>query len=388
MRNSSNKNIRLSGVTFSLAVMMFTLQGCGSESNGITTTTDTTAATTTTTTTTDTTTVTLASLGEKLFFDTSLSVPAGQSCASCHTPSAGFADPDSGSPTSLGADSTSVGNRNSPTASYAAHIPNSQIVTRGAPGGGTRTVLIGGQFLDGRAESLEEQAKAPFLNPVEMANASEAEVIDKIKLADYASDFETLFGVGILDDIDASYDHVADAIAAFERTSVFSPFTSKFDQVAAGTTTFTAAEARGRQLFNGRAQCDTCHASPNNSEEVFSDFEFKNIGVPRNGTLLNILSDSGFIDNGLGGETGSNADNGKFRTPNLRNIANTAPYMHNGVFNTLTEVVNFYNTRDTTFPDAPEVNQNVDQGGRIGELGLNANDIDDIVSFLGTLTDQ
>ncbi|MEE9351131.1 MAG: cytochrome c peroxidase [Thiotrichaceae bacterium] len=369
MRNSTNKTIQSYCVAFSLSAMIFMLQGCGGSSdNTFTTTTDTT----------DTSTITLASLGEKLFFDTSLSVPAGQSCSSCHTPSAGFADPDSGSPTSLGADSSSVGTRNSPTASYAAHIPDST----------TTPVLTGGQFLDGRAASLEEQAKGPFLNPVEMANASEEDVIAKIKLTDYASDFETLFGIDILEDVATSYDHVADAIAAFERTSVFSPFTSKFDQVAAGTATFTAAEARGQQLFNGRGQCDTCHASPNNSEEVFSDFEFKNIGVPSNGTLLNILSDSSFIDNGLGGVTGNNGDNGKFRTPNLRNIANTAPYMHNGVFNTLTEVVEFYNTRDTTFPDAPEVNQNVDQRGRIGELGLNTNDVDDIVSFLGTLTDQ
>ena len=81
-------------------------------------------------------------------------------------------------------------------------------------------------------------------------------------------------------------------------------------------------------------------------------------------------------------------NNGEFRTSTLRNIANTAPYMHNGVFDTLREVINFYNTRDTTFSQEPEVNQNVDQGGRIGELGLTDNEIDDLVVFLGTLSDQ
>ncbi len=379
----------LSIFTFSLLL----LSGCSDSSTPTdtnNTTDDDTVTTVETTTVKDgavVETAALVSLGEKLYNDTDLSSPAGQSCASCHTPAVGFDDPDSGDATSLGADGTSIGNRNSPTASYAAHIPDTQTILRAPPGGGPAiAVLIGGQFLDGRAESLEEQAKGPFLNPGEMANASEADVIATIKLATYAADFEALFGASILDDVDASYDYIADAIAAFERTTLFSPFTSKFDQVQDGSAVFTLAETRGQNLFNGRAQCDTCHTTGNGEPQVFSDFEYKNIGVPANTTLDADLG-APANDMGLGGETGDAQDNGKFRTSNLRNIAITAPYMHNGVFTSLQEVIEFYNTRDIT-PVTPEINQNVDDGGNIGELGLSAGEIQDLIAFLETLTDQ
>jgi len=325
-------------------------------------------------------------LGERLFNDTNLSSPPGQSCASCHSETTGFDDPNSNQPTSLGADGISIGTRNSPTASYAAHIPEPSTVTRAGPAGAPIQVLVGGLFLDGRAANLEEQAKGPFLNPAEMANASEADVIESIAASDYAEDFESLFGEGILDDVDRSYNYVADAIAAFERTELFSPFTSKFDQVAENTAIFTEEETRGQDLFNGKAQCNRCHTS-NADTVVFSEFEYHNIGVPSNTQLAAFIDDPTFIDNGLGDVTGNMRDNGRFRTPSLRNIAITSPYMHNGIFTTLTEVIQFYNTRDTTFPQPPEVTQNIDQGGTIGELNLTPNEIADIVAFLETLTD-
>nr|WP_236725768.1 c-type cytochrome [Candidatus Reidiella endopervernicosa] len=153
-----------------------------------------------------------------------------------------------------------------------------------------------------------------------------------------------------------------------------------------GTILFTLAEARGERLFNGKAQCILCHNTVDIDEQLFSDFEFRNIGVPANPTLITILGP--FIDNGRGDVTGRARDNGRFRTPTLRNIAITAPYMHNGVFTSLTEVVEFYNTRDTTFPDPPEVSDNVDDFASIGELGLTNNEIADIVEFLETLSDQ
>lgn len=357
--------------------------------DGTTTTTDGSTVSTATTTLFDgssVSTTALVALGEQLYNDTNLSTPAGQSCASCHDLFTGFDDPDSGSPTSQGADGASIGSRNAPTASYAAHIPDSQIVVRNGRGGG-RAVLIGGQFWDGRAATLEDQAKQPFLNPVEMANADEAEVISKVSAASYSSEFETVFGAGVFDNVGNSFNYVADAIAAFERSETFSPFTSKFDQVQAGTAVFTTAEQRGQAIFNGRGQCNTCHRTNNGGEEVFSDFEFRNIGVPSNPTLLAALGDPNFVDNGLGTVTDNTNDNGKFRTPNLRNIAITAPYMHNGVFTTLEEVINFYNRRDLDGVVA-EVPQNVDNGGNIGELGLSANDISDLIAFLETLTDQ
>ena len=324
----------------------------------------------------------LVSLGDLLYNDTNLSNPIGQSCASCHAVNAGFDDPNSANPTSVGADGFSFGTRNSPTVSYSAHIP--------APtqqGNGPQRALIGGLFLDGRAQSLEEQAKGPFLNTIEMGNATESEVIAKIANSTYATEFELLFGESILDDTERSYNYVADAIAAFERTSIFSPFTSTFDQVQAGNANFTAAETRGQTIFNNKGDCRRCHHSDDGAE-IFSDFSFKNIGVPSNQQLPAFFADPNFVDLGLGAQSDNAMNNGEFRTSTLRNIANTAPYMHNGVFDTLREVINFYNTRDTTFSQEPEVNQNVDQGGRIGELGLTDNEIDDLVVFLGTLSDQ
>jgi cytochrome c peroxidase len=324
----------------------------------------------------------LVSLGNLLYNDTNLSNPIGQSCASCHALNTGFDDPNTANPTSVGADGFSFGTRNSPTASYSAHIPAPTL-----QGNGPQRALIGGLFLDGRAQSLEEQAKGPFLNAIEMGNATESEVIAKIASSTYATEFELLFGESILNDTERSYDYVADAIAAFERTSIFSPFTSTFDQVQAGSANFTAAETRGQTIFNNKGDCRRCHHSDDGAE-IFSDFAFKNIGVPSNQQLPAFFADPNFVDLGLGAQTGNVINNGEFRTSTLRNIANTAPYMHNGVFNTLREVINFYNTRDTIFSEEPEVNQNVDQGGRIGELGLTDNEIDDLVVFLEALSDQ
>ncbi len=333
----------------------------------------------------------LISLGENLFNDTNLSSPPGQSCASCHSPTTGFDDPDSSNPTSIGADNTSFGTRNSPTASYAAHIPPPQAILRTPPNGGPQiAVRIGGLFLDGRAESLEEQAKGPFLNPAEMAMASKSDVINAVKLSVYAADFEALFGSGILEEPETAYNYIADAIAAFERTARFSPFNSKFDLVQSGDASFTAEEARGERLFNGKAQCVTCHSAntDNGEPQLFSHFEYRNIGVPSNPLLPALMADPEFIDNGLGEVSTNTRDNGRFRTPTLRNIALTAPYMHNGVFNTLTEVIDFYNTRDSGFAMPAEANENIDQGGRIGELALTSGETEDLVAFLLTLSDQ
>lgn len=359
-------------------LLTFLLAGCGSSSS-----TEAAATATAVDTTAQ------ATLGEKLYFDTNLSNPPGQSCAVCHLPTSGFADPDNGQPTSEGAITGRFGNRNSPTASYAAQIPEFSFVT-GGPGGGH---YVGGQFLDGRASTLELQALGPFLNILEMNMASEAAVIDQIKLATYAAEFETVYGTGALDNSATAYQQVSQAIAAFERTAVFSLFNSKFDAVQNGTDTFTVAEQNGQNLFNGRGNCVRCHNTGNGSPQVFSDFEYRNIGTPANPANPFLTLDSslnpdgaGFVDLGLGSAVNEVAQNGKFRTPTLRNINTTAPYMHNGVFNTLTEVVNFYNRRDVD-GIVPEVNQNIDNGGNIGNLNLTPAEVQDLVAFMQTLSD-
>jgi len=331
----------------------------------------------------------LESLGSKLYFDENLSNPVGQSCASCHLPTSGFADPNQSQSVSSGAVTGRVGNRNAPTASYASFIPTFQF-------NNGRNRFEGGQFLDGRADNLEAQAQGPFLNILEMNNTKQG-VIDAIKNSDYASDFQAQYGADIFDDVDTAYINVSEAIAEFERADTFAPFTSKFDAVQRGSATFSASEQRGMDIFNGRnrGDCRRCHSTGNNNTEVFSDFSYRNLGIQRNEnnpfyTLDASLNPDGvlFTDFGLGGVLNDANQNGKFRVPTLRNVALTAPYMHNGVFNSLTEVVNFYNTRDIAASQpAAEVATNVDNGGRIGELGLSANDVSDLVAFLQTLSD-
>ncbi len=326
----------------------------------------------------------LAQLGEKLYLDQSLSNPPGQSCASCHLSTSGFADADAHFPVSEGAVAGRFGNRNTPTASYAAFIPEFT---------GIRNGFLGGQFLDGRADTLEQQALQPFINPLEMNMADGAAVVDQVRLADYASDFRSVFGEDAFSDSDTAFEQIAQAIAEFERTSEFSPFSSKFDAVQANTEVYSVSEQRGQNLFNGRARCQTCHNTDGTSQ-LFTDFQYKNIGIPANpnNPFLSLdlsLNPDGqnFVDLGLGAVINDADQNGKFRTPTLRNVSETGPYMHNGVFDTLEEVVNFYNRRDVDSIVA-EVPQNVEGGRDLGSLNLSAQGVLDLTAFLQTLSDR
>jgi len=319
-------------------------------------------------------------LGQNLYFDTNLSEPAGQACSTCHDPNTGFADPDQNIPVSEGVIPGLFGGRNSPTASYAAFSPTFTL-----KGG-----VIGGQFWDGRAATLADQAKGPFLNPVEMANTSKAQVIGKISASTYAALFQTVCGVDAFDpgNVDAAYDCMADAIESFESTPIFSPFTSKYDAVQNGTAQFTTQEADGLSLFKGRAKCAHCHDLAGGMDpDLFTDFKYHNIGLPANPVIF-ALTGTTFTDLGLGGILGNPKKNGKFKTSHLRNIELTAPYMHNGVLLTLKEVVHFYNTRDVASEGwgAPEVPETIDSNF-VGDLGLTDTEEDAIVAFMLTLTD-
>jgi cytochrome c peroxidase len=337
-------------------------------------------------------------LGGLIFNDTNLSQPVGQSCASCHQSQAAFTDPNSNSanPVSEGAVTGRFGNRNAPTVMYTSLVPPFGTNISGE--------FVGGLFVDGRVSTLVEQAKAPFLNPVEMNNPDKASVISKIRNSSYASLFEQVYGTGSLNDTNAAFDQVADALAAFQSTSTFTPFTSKFDYFLAGTVQLSAQEMRGFVLFDGKGQCFNCHEI--GTQRLFTNHTYSNIGVPKNPnnpfyTMPSQFNPDGtsFIDQGLGTNPSvmSTLENGKFRIPTLRNVAITAPYMHNGVFQTLEQVVNFYNTRDTlpTCPTdtiqtncwpLPEVSSNMDTQF-MGNLGLTQNEVSDLVAFLGTLTD-
>lgn len=331
-------------------------------------------------------------LGKQIFFDTNLSEPAGQACSSCHTPSAGFADPDHTLPVSEGAIAGRFGSRNAPSAAYASFSP---------PFSYTNGVAIGGQFWDGRAIDLAEQSKGPFLNPVEMNNPDEAAVITKIQSASYAALFEQVYGAGSLNNVPVAYDQMAQAIAAFEATQELNRFSSKFDAVQAGLTNFTMQERQGRMLFNGRANCSVCHTDSTmmggggmgggmgggtTAPVLFSDFHYHNLGLPKNTEYPFNLQDPTLVDLGLGAIVNEATQNGKFKTSHLRNIALTAPYMHNGVLHTLKDVVHFYNTRDVAglWP-SPEVAQN--ESTLLGNLGLSNAEEDAIVAYMLTFTD-
>ncbi len=335
-------------------------------------------------------------LGKKLFFDDSLSSEGNQSCADRHSPASGFADPvaTQNAPVSEGSVAGEFGNRNAPTSSYANFIPSFTKKTS-TTADGTTSLYQGGQFLDGRAVDLVEQAKGPFLNPVEMNNNDAAEVVSKVELASYADDFIAVYGATAFDNVDTAYHNIATAIASFEDSTEMSPFTSKFDAWQKGETSFTNSEERGFELFKGnKAKCANCHTVSNPpTESLFTDFNYFNIGVPVNFNNPSKDTDIGLAANPNISAVDVDGERGKFRTPTLRNIAETAPYMHNGVYATLEEVIRHYDITVADYIDEPtlsffppEVDINIAEEVKT-RLGLSPQDYTDLENFLNTLSD-
>ncbi|MBE9635502.1 cytochrome-c peroxidase [Salipiger mangrovisoli] len=345
----------------------------------------------------------LDALGEALFFDPNLSKTRSQSCASCHDPAYAFADPRGAA--STGDDGSSLGDRNAPTVTYAAQVP---ALARDAEGR-----WRGGLFHDGRAVTLEEQAGGPPLNPIEMGMGDKSEVVARLREnPDYVAAFGTLFGPATLSDPEAGYAAMTRAIAAFERRPEFASFDSKYDRFLRGEAELTRQEELGRLLFFSQqfTNCNQCHQlqrSAVDPAETFSDYRFHNLGVPANAELrASNGAAAGFVDGGLMQNThltedGSPADEGlrgAFRTPTLRNVAVTAPYMHNGAFEDLRTVILFYNSYNTrnaarkVNPETgapfgpPEVPENLAPELTDGPA-LDDKRVDALVAFLRTLTD-
>lgn len=341
---------------------------------------------------------TAAQVGALLFNDQDLSQPRGQSCADCHAANVAFRDPESDHSTSAGAVAGRFGSRNAPTAMYAQFTPPLQHdAARG---------WLGGQFWDGRANTLEAQAAMPLVNPIEMNNADKASVVAAVRRSSYAGKLRAVYGAAALDDVDTGYAHITEAIAAFERTRPFAPFSSKYDHYLAGKATLSDAERRGLAIFEdpARGNCAICHPSrpgPDGSPPLFTNFSYANLGIPRYENSKFLVQPSPFnpegerfVDHGLMATVGDPAQDGKFRVPTLRNAARTAPYGHNGYFENLQYMIDFLATRDVGSADpavgawpAPEIPATVDRVN-VGHLGLSPTDIDDLVAFLGTLTDE
>jgi cytochrome c peroxidase len=308
-------------------------------------------------------------LGRKLYFDTKLSKDGTVACATCHDISRGFTDRRS---VSEGI-KDQLGQRSSPTTMNAA--------------------LLQSMFWDGRAPSLEEQAKLPILNPVEMGHPDSASVMAAVSSdSSYGPLFQKAYGHA------PNYDDLGRALASFERTLIF--LDAPFDSYLAGDTKAISPSAqRGLELFNGKARCVSCHMI-NSSNPLGTDNLFHNIGVSARKQNFEELAQKGLaaiqsnsdeqaldklaIETNLS-ELGrflvsrQRQDIGAFKTEQIRNVGITAPYMHDGSLRTLWDVMDHYNKGGET---------NAFLDGGIEPLNLSEDEINDVVAFLFTLTDK
>jgi cytochrome c peroxidase len=309
-------------------------------------------------------------LGQKLFFDGRLSADSTVACASCHNPALAFTD---GRPTSIGIYGH-VGERNAPT------ILNALYNTT--------------QFWDGRVKTLEEQAALPIMNPIEMGQPSlEAAVAQVAAIGEYQQAFRGVFGRP------PNGPDLLRALAAYERTQL--SFDAPFDHFIAGdTNAIDDAAKHGWELFNSRGRCNKCHALTEDQRDVtfFTDHDFHNIGIgiirhnvvalARQAEQLLNSGDTAAIDRAaiqtdmaaLGRflMTKKEPDTAAFKTPNLRNVLVTGPYLHDGSQETLWDVMDHYNKGDGV--------QNPYLDEDIQPLALQEKEIDDLVAFLASLT--
>lgn len=278
-------------------------------------------------------------LGKLLYFDKRLSADGTISCATCHDPKKGWTD--------QAAVSTGIkgqkGNRNSPTV--------------------LNTAYLDFQFWDGRAPTLEEQAKGPIANSVEMASVAESKAAHDLvvkRLRD-AKGYRPLFDDAFGKDSEITIDRVAQAIATFERTALTG--NSPYDRYEAGDKkALSAAEVRGKDLFFGKASCSECHTGFN-----FTDSDFHNLGVGMGAKNPDL---------GRYVVTKDEKDRGAFKTPTLRNLASTFPYMHDGSQKTLKEVVEFYNQGGEKNPWLST---------KVKVLNLTDAEKNDLIAFMGAL---
>ena len=282
-------------------------------------------------------------LGKKLFFDNILSADGTKACASCHAPQSAFTD---NAPTSVGIDGI-AGTRNS--------MPIFNLAWNYSE-----------RFnWDGAALSLERQAEEPVQNPIEL-HSEWANVVARLQNhPEYPELFQLAFNTSTI-----TKELTTKAIAQFERTLISAD--SKFDRYSLGQASLTPEELNGLDIFlrEDKGDCFHCHGNPNNP--LWTDNDFHNNGL-----------DATFTDLGLGAITGDPSDNGKFRSPSLRNLAFTAPYMHDGRFATLDEVIDFYSEGLQNSPTIDPLMKQLDQGG----VQLTAQEKADLKAFLLTLSD-
>ena len=340
-----------------------------------------------------------AKLGKVLYFDKNLSKNRTQACATCHNPETGFVDDrDNGiaAMASLGDDGHSLGDRQAPSAAYAMFSPEFHYDKK-------KKIYKGGQFWDGRENTLAQQAGGPPTNPIEMGMDSKETTVERIKENPYyITSFKNIYGQDVFESIEKSYFAMSDSIEKFEQTKEFAPFDSKYDRYLKGEYDLTVLEDLGRTLFfsNNNNSCASCHVlkGEDKAGETFTNYEYHNIGTPTNHTLRakNGVKD---IDLGLFNNPAINDEKqkGKYKVPTLRNVAVTAPYMHNGVFKDLKTVVEFYdkynNKERTINPETlkkwekPEVKENI-AFDKLKAKKQNNRKVEALVAFMKILTDK
>lgn len=388
----------------------------------------------------------LASIGERIFHDPSLSASGRQSCASCHSPAHSFGPPNDRSVQLGGPQLTSEGLRPPPSLAYlyrqavfsigpaaeendappsfaqlAAQAQGSARATKlaGTAPAAPAIVPQGGLFWDGRADTLMSQAMGPMMNPAEMANKSVDEVARKLAAAGYIKLLEPLFGRTVIDNPEMLYDEAMSAVSRYQiEARAFHRFDSKYDAWLEGKARLSRAEMRGMKLFNDptKGNCAACHLSQPTRDglpPLFTDTEYEALGVPRNPALA-VNRDPRFHDMGLCGPVRTDLARqtqycGMFLTPTLRNVARRKVFFHNGVYHDLRQVLRFYNFRDVDpgriyprdaaghvlkYDDLPRRYwANIDVADapfdrRLGEKPpLTDDEMADIIAFLGTLND-
>jgi cytochrome c peroxidase len=377
----------------------------------------------------------MAQAGKNLFFDTNLSASKKISCASCHDPNNHYAPSNALAVQLGGPNLTSPGVRAVPTLTYKFYIPpyndnaaNPDGISTNSPGGGFTW--------DGRADTLAQQTAIPLLSSFEMANTSQAAVVQVVQNASYAALFQQAFGANVFSNTATAFTDVGLALQQYQlEDPSFNSYTSKYDYAESlelnndQPVELTAAENRGYDVFNYTGNCFACHYNgpmTGGGGAQFTDFTYENTGAPRN---PNIPANAAkfplptYYDMGLCTAVnpdpvnpyliphvmpGSAALCGLFKTPTLRNVATRKVFFHNGVFTSLAQVISFYNTRDTN-PAAwyPTVNGVVQQFNDLPTaLKVNVDKVDipfglmpgatpymtaqnvaDLLCFLETLTD-
>ncbi|WP_428310261.1 cytochrome-c peroxidase [Hydrocarboniphaga sp.] len=351
-----------------------------------------------------------AALGEKIFFDPSLSASGALSCGSCHNPGRAHSGSDGLAVPLGGVDQRTPGFRNAPSLRYLDLTPAFFFDSEGTPTGGFNR--------DGRSDSFAAQSRRPLLAAHEMANGDAATFAARLARAAYVAEFTAVYGAGVFDDAETALDRASQALQAYEQQdSDFHPYSSKFDDFLRGKQQLSEPELRGYALYNNpqKGNCAGCHPSGVVAGQLplFTDFTYDNLGVPRNADIP-ANADAGYYDLGLCGPdrgdlvAGHPDLCGAFKVPTLRNIALTAPYFHNGRFATLKEALQFYVQRDTNpekwypagadgvrkFDDLPAPYQKnvntteVPYNRKPGDQpALSDAEIDDVIAFLNTLTD-